>query len=119
MAKVVACAAMALARAVVSALVSRCGYINNGSAATRRRTSWGLYQSVSVGRVCRRGTSLPLCSNLALQDCIASYLKKTKYSQDRCTGFPCPAVMPTSGKPCPGERHYLAICYPELLGVYR
>ncbi|KXZ52673.1 hypothetical protein GPECTOR_9g719 [Gonium pectorale] len=35
------------------------------------------------------------------EDCIAGYLKRTKYSKDRCTGFPCPAILAT-GKQCPG-----------------
>ncbi|GFR49262.1 hypothetical protein Agub_g11280 [Astrephomene gubernaculifera] len=35
------------------------------------------------------------------EDCIAAYLKRTKYSKDRCTGFPCPAIL-SNGKPCPG-----------------
>ncbi|GLI66886.1 hypothetical protein VaNZ11_010869 [Volvox africanus] len=35
------------------------------------------------------------------EECISAYLRKTKYSKDRCTGFPCPAILQT-GKPCPG-----------------
>ncbi|KAG2492961.1 hypothetical protein HYH03_008868 [Edaphochlamys debaryana] len=35
------------------------------------------------------------------EDCIAGYLKKTKYSQDRRTGFPCPVAISES-RLCPG-----------------